>query len=393
MSRQALDDAIWRHKLQDASGPKDLVAKLVKHNELTFFQAEQVLDGETRALQIDGYRVVDILGFGGMGRVYVAEEVDSGWQVALKVLTENLRNDSSIKSRFQLEAEAGMKLDHPNIVRTRAMRKTEDIYGEIHYVVMDLIRGISLLEMVLLQGTIPVSQLCDIIMQAAQGLQAAHDVGMIHRDVKPENLLIRSNGQVKILDFGLAMLDENDQEFAMAMIHGQDSLGTADYVAPEQTLDSYKVDARADIYGLGCTFYAGLTGKLPFPVKTAREKILCHRKKKPRAIQELRSDVPDRIDRIVRKMMAKRPENRIATADQVRRLLEPYAERKDLTFDFPAILRWRAKQARKREDRIRTTDTMAASGDSSKPSHRPERKRIAGQESQVEFKKKKNAAK
>jgi hypothetical protein len=128
-------------------------------------------------------------------------------------------------------------------------------------------------------------------------------------------------------------------------------------------------------------------------VKTAKEKILCHRKKKPRAIQDLRSGVPDRIDRIIRKMMAKQPENRIATADQVRRLLEPYAERKDLTFDFPAILRWRAKQARKREDRIRTTDTMAASGDSSKSSHQPERTRIAGQESQVELKKTKNAAK
>lgn len=346
-------DTTNRFKLREKSNPKEVAARFVKEGLITKFQAERVLKGNTRGLIIDNYRVIEILGFGGMGMVYVAEEMETGWQVALKVLSEKYRNNDATKSRFQLEAEAGMKLDHPNIVRTRAIHETEDIYGPIHYVVMDLVKGISLLEHLMLRGPLQWQQACDVIQQAAVGLQHAHDAGMVHRDVKPENLLLRSNGTVKVVDFGLAMIDDNEEEFTMAMIHGQDCLGTADYVAPEQTLNSYDIDARADIYSLGCTFYAALTAKLPFPAKTNAEKILAHRTKQPRPIREVTPDVPEKVELIVRKMMAKRPENRFSSAQELCRYLAPLAERREINFDFPLILRARAQQAKQRAEEQR----------------------------------------
>src|SRR5690606_10544678 len=177
----------------------------------------------------------------------------------------------------------------------------------------------------------------------------AHDAGLIHRDVKPENLLIRSDGSVKILDFGLAMIDENDEEFVMAMVMGQDRLGTADYVAPEQSINSYKVDHRADIYSLGCTLYFALAGRPPFPSDSAIDKIRAHRELRPEFIHEVRKDVPQRVAAIVHKMMAKRPENRIQTAADVAKLLEPFSRREPLEFDFSRVVKTRAKWAKRRE--------------------------------------------
>ena len=156
-------------------------------------------------------------------------------------------------TRIQLEAQAGMRLKHPNILRTWSINRMEDEQDDTYYVVMELVKGVSLNELIVLEKSVPVWRACDIVRQAALGLQHAHDAGLVHRDVKPENLLIRSDGSVKMLDFGLAMIDENDEEFVMAVVMGQDRLGTADYVAPEQSINSYKVDHRADLYSLGCT--------------------------------------------------------------------------------------------------------------------------------------------
>lgn len=385
-------DTTNRFGLRDKSNPKEVAARFIKEGLITKFQAERILKGSIRGLVIDDYRVVEILGFGGMGMVYVAEEKSTNWQIALKVLSDKFRGNDATKSRFQLEAEAGMKLDHPNIVHTRAIHETEDIYGPIHYVVMDLVKGVSLLEQLLLQGALPWQQACDVVLQAAEGLQHAHDSGMVHRDVKPENLLIRSNGTVKVLDFGLAMIDDSDEEFTMAMIHGQDCLGTADYVAPEQTINSYTVDARADIYSLGCTFYAALTAKLPFPAKTNAEKIGAHRTKQPRSIRDISPNVPEKVDLIVRKMMAKRPENRISSASELVGHLKPLAERRDVKFDFPSILRWRARQAKRRAEEQDRRETVAATKEStlsqidargSTSAGRFEEDTIVGQDTQV----------
>jgi serine/threonine-protein kinase len=194
------------------------------------------------------------------------------------------------------------------------------------------------------------------------------------------------------LDFGLAMIDDSDEEFTMAMIHGQDCLGTADYVAPEQTINSYDVDARADIYSLGCTFYAALTAKLPFPAKTNAEKIAAHRAQQPRPIRDISPNVPEKVDLIVRKMMAKRPENRLASASELIGHLKPLAERRDVKFDFPSILRWRARQAKRRAEEQDRRETVASTKEStlsqidaraSTSSSRFEEDTIVGQDTQV----------
>ncbi|MFV1965605.1 MAG: serine/threonine-protein kinase [Pirellulaceae bacterium] len=332
----------------DEPTPEQIADILVEDGFLTHFQAERLLEGDVRGLVFDGYKLLEVLGVGGMGWVYIAEEVETKWRVALKVLPDACRRDAGTLARFQLEAQAGMRLDHPNVVRSLALRRTEDIYGPIHYVVMELVRGINLFELLLLKRKLDYRQACDIIMQVAEGLDGAHRAGLIHRDVKPENLLICADGTVKILDFGLAMVDENDEEFSMAMIFGQNRLGTADYISPEQYIDSYKIDPRADIYSLGCTFYFALSGKVPFPFKTTAKKLKAHLKKKPTPIRELRPDIPKRVAAIVHKMMAKRPENRIQTAADVVRYLTPLAERQETVFNFRSVLASRLSHAKKR---------------------------------------------
>lgn len=334
---------------QTKTDAKAAARAFVDAGMLTVFQAKQILKGRWRGLVINNYKLLYPVGAGGMGYVYAAKEDGSDWEVAVKVLADRCRNDAAMLTRIQLESEAGMRLKHPNILRTWSADRFDDGHGEFHYVVMELVKGISLHELVCLQKPIPVKQACDIIRQAALGLQHAHDVGLVHRDVKPENLLVRSDGSVKILDFGLAMIDDNDEEFSMAMIMGQDRLGTADYVAPEQSINSYKVDHRADVYGLGCTLYYALTGQPPFPYESIAVKIRCHREKRPKPVNEFRDDVPESVVQILNKMMAKRPERRFSSMQQIATMLEAESERGPIEFDFGRILRARGRLAKRRE--------------------------------------------
>lgn len=322
---------------------------MLRQGLLTKYQAEELLRRRGRNLTLDGYQLLYPVGAGGMGRVFAAREIETGYEVAIKFIPEGRDTDPAHYTRFRLEAEAGMRLAHPNILRTFGLKSTEEIYGRRPYVVMELVKGISLRELVDLKKQLPVSQVCDIVVQAAKGLEVAHRAGLVHRDVKPENLLIRSDGSVKVLDFGLAMVDEKDEEFSMAMILGQNRLGTADFVAPEQSINSYEIDCRADIYSLGCALYFGLTGQLPFPAKSIAEKIRGHRSQKAPAIEDLRDNVPPRVVLITRKMMAKRPENRVQSAAEVVTLLEPFAQRLPVEFDFPRLVKARDKMSRLRE--------------------------------------------
>jgi serine/threonine protein kinase len=328
---------------------KEAAKAFVIAESLTVFQAKQLLKGRWRGLRIGKYKILHPVGAGGMGFVYAALDEETNWQVALKVLAERCRNDAAMLTRIQLEAEAGMRLKHPNILRTWSSDKFDDGHGEFHYVVMELVKGVSLHELICMQKPLPVSQACDIVRQSALGLQHAHDEGLVHRDVKPENLLVRTDGSVKILDFGLAMIDENDEEFSMAMIMGQDRLGTADYVAPEQSINSYKVDHRADIYGLGCTLYYALAGQPPFPFESIALKLRCHRERRPKPVTEFRDDVPASVLQILDKMMAKRPERRFSSMSQIAELLAGESERTPVAFEFERILRARGRLAKRRD--------------------------------------------
>ena len=342
-------DVVDRLGLESLSDPQQAADELVAARILTRYQVNRLLEGRRRGLFLDEYKILELLGCGGMGYLYSAEEIDTGWKVALKILSDRHRNDKGRLTRFQLEAEAGLKLSHPNILRTRAIRRTEDIYGIIHYMVLELVKGINLRELIdIRKRTLAWRQSCDVICQAAMGLQHAHDEELVHRDVKPENLLIRGDGTVKVLDFGLTMVGGSDAEMPLATILGQGCLGTADYIAPEQATDSVHVDGRADIYSLGCTFYFLVTGQVPFPDKSVRKKLEGHCKRRPRSILKINPGIPDRIVRIIRKMMARRPEKRIQTAAEVVDLLTPLAVRKPIEFDFEQVLELRARVAERR---------------------------------------------
>ncbi len=322
--------------------PQEIGKELVRQGCITKYQAEQLLSGQHRGFFYDDYKLLEILGAGGMGRLYVAEDTRTGQRVALKLLYEHRQDDPGVRARFDLEARAGSMLNHSSIVRTHKINRS----GHVVYIIMDLVEGISLQEQVVMHGPTPWPLACDIIAQAASGLQHAHEAGLVHRDVKPANLLITGDGVVKILDFGLARIPED--EFSMAMIFGQDRVGTADYVAPEQSINSYKVDARADVYSLGCTFYFALTGIVPFGYKSVRKTIEAHRTRRPRPVTELAPDVPGEVIAILDQMVRKRPEKRFATAQEIHQALSPFAQRKALDVDFNRLLKIRGDYARKR---------------------------------------------
>lgn len=349
LSLEQIEELDQHYDLASLQTPSEVAETLVTAGELTRFQADRLLEGRHRGFFIDHYKSTHILGTGGMGWLYLAEDIETGNQVAVKMLPKRLEDDPGMITRFRLEARAGITLNHPNIVKTYSIERTDGVYGDVFYVVMELIRGISLEELIVLNGPIPWPQACDFIRQAAAGLHHAHENGTIHRDVKPANLLVNSDGLVRIVDFGLSKLEtEADDEFSLQMIFGHDCLGTADYIAPEQTLDSNAVDGRADIYSLGCTMYAALSGKLPFPLKTPAEKLKAQRSQKPKPLAERVEDLPAEVPAIIEKMMAKRPEHRFQSARDVGRALSPFSRRSPAEFDFASVLAKRAQLARKK---------------------------------------------
>lgn len=359
--------AAQRFRVHDETPPKDVARAFVRDGLITRFQAERLLEGRFRGFFIDRYKVLEILGAGGMACLYLAEDMRSRERVALKVLSEKHKNDAGMLARLKIEARAGQRLRHSGIIRTFGVYRTDDVFGEVWYLAMEYVEGVNLEELINLQGPIPVPQACDFIWQAAAGLQHAHAAGLVHRDVKPGNLLVDHQGTIKILDFGLALLDGEDaaaDEFSLAMIFGHSCLGTADYISPEQSLDSYAVDTRADIYSLGCTLYVALSGKLPFPMASSCQKLEGHRLQNAPSLREIAGDVPAELAAVVEKMMGKRPEDRYQTMAEVVGALSPFARRMPVEFDFPKVLAWRAKEARRRFAGQRRGGSSAAGGSS-----------------------------
>ena len=346
-----IDALVEQHQLAEKESAVAAARALMRARVITRLQAERLLEGRLRGLFIERYKLLEILGSGGMGWLYLAEDTGTGETVALKVLHERHKQDAGLRTRFRLEALAGQKFQHPNIVRTLRLADTDDLYGEMDFMVMEFIEAVSLQELLGFVQKVKWPQACDMIAQAALGLHHAHEAGMVHRDVKPANLLVAGNGTVKVLDFGLALLDrdaartEDMDEFSLAMIFGHHCLGTEDYIAPEQSRDSFKVDRRADVYSLGCTLYATLTGKLPFPGKTMAEKLEGHRAKSPRPLREVVPDAPPELEAVLARMMAKEPADRYPTCAAVYEALAPFCKRKRIVFDFPEILRTRAREA------------------------------------------------
>jgi hypothetical protein len=266
------------------------------------------------------YRVLGLLGRGGMGVVYKAVQQHMDRVVALKVIHRPLLACPDFVERFRREVKAVARLRHPNIV----LAHDADHAADLHFLVMEHVEGASLDRVVARRGPLPVAEACEYVRQAALGLQHAHEQGLVHRDVKPHNLLLTPQGQVKVVDFGLAHLARAEGG-AATPVSSAPLLGTPDYTAPEQARDPSGVDVRADVYSLGCTLYFLLTGQVPFPGGTPLQKLLCHQERPPRPVTELRRDVPPALAAVLGRMLAKDRTRRQSTPGEVASDLAPFA--------------------------------------------------------------------
>jgi serine/threonine protein kinase len=274
--------------------------------------------------EIGQYRITSKLGKGGMGEVYKALHVRLKREVAIKFLLPTATGAQGGLQRFLHEVEALGQLDHPNIVRATDAGEWE---GR-HYLVTEYLDGLNLHALVKAAGPLAVADACELVRQAAAGLQYVHEKGQVHRDIKPSNLFCTRAGVVKILDLGLVRLKGTCQEGAITRTG--EVMGTFDYMPPEQASDSHDVDIRADLYSLGCTLYFLLTGKPPFPAVSAPAKLVAHAHQPPPAIADSRPDVPAPVVAVIERLLAKQPEERFPTPAALIAALEPWTVGADL---------------------------------------------------------------
>ncbi len=305
-----LKDQQGEAALEDES---KIIAKLVDAKLVTSWQADNLMKGRHKGFFLGNYKLLRHLGSGGMSSVYLAEHKHMRQLRAIKVLPQHRINDSSYLGRFYREARAAAALDHPNIVRAYDV----DNDGDNHYLVMEFVEGNDLQKAVSTTGVMSYETAAEFIRQSAEGLAHAHQVGLIHRDIKPANLLIDQKGVVKILDMGLARFADDEKQASLTQLHDENVLGTADYLAPEQAMNSHTVDGRADLYSLGCTLYFALTGHPPFPEGTMAQRLMMHQTKEPAPIANDRPDVPRDLVLICKRMMEKKLEDRYQSADEV----------------------------------------------------------------------------
>ncbi|MFM9057534.1 MAG: serine/threonine-protein kinase, partial [Planctomycetaceae bacterium] len=310
-ARLELVCAPWTDRSQPL--PDELVRSLVAEEVLTQWQIDQLRKGKHRGYILGKYKLLSLLGAGGMSSVYLAEHVNLHGKVAIKVLPVKHVDKTSYLARFEREAKAAFRLQHNNIVRALDL----DTSGSIHYIAMEYVDGTDLHARVKEQGPLPVRDAADYLRQAALGLQYAHEEGVVHRDIKPANLILDKRGTVKILDFGLALAGKGDDDGSLTQEFGEKVLGTADYLAPEQARDSHQADSRSDIYALGCTLYYLLTGKVPFAGGKLADRIRAHETKPPPNPLDERTDVPPVLVELYFRMLEKNPAARPQTAKEV----------------------------------------------------------------------------
>jgi eukaryotic-like serine/threonine-protein kinase len=299
---------------------REFADEMIRDGILTYFQAEQFLLGKWRGFTIGKFKLLERVGVGGMGQVFLCEHMLMKKRLAIKVLPPAKAEQPAALGRFYREARAAGSLEHPNVVRTHDI----DQDGNLHFIVMDYVDGPNLMEVVKKFGPMDLGRAASYIRQTATALDFAFRHKIIHRDIKPGNVLVDRKGVARLLDMGLARFLNDHSDQLTLKFDDKIVLGTADYVAPEQVANSHAVDIRADIYGLGATFYFMLAGHPPFPTGTVSQKLLWHRTKEPTAIRVIRPEVPEGLAAIVAKMMAKDPKTRYQTPAQVVAALEEW---------------------------------------------------------------------
>ncbi len=311
------------------SDPQLLASRLVSEGKLTAYQASALLKGQPELL-IDKYLILDLLDAGGMGMVFKAIHRPMKRVVAIKMISQHLLSSAEQAKRFQREVRVAATLEHANIVRAYDADQSRGV----HFLVMEYVRGENLAKVIRRQGPLPLDKAVDVIRQAAHGLSYAHHKGVVHRDIKPANLMLTDDGLVKVLDLGLANIDESfrlAQKSSQQLAGHRDTeprshsdltsagaiLGTVSYMAPEQSLDSNLADARSDVYSLGCTLYFLLTGEAPYRGDSLIQVFMEHHNQPVPSLRDKRPDVPEPVDAFCRKMLAKSPDERFASMKEV----------------------------------------------------------------------------
>jgi serine/threonine-protein kinase len=294
-----------------------LARSAISSGRLTLWQAQQILGGRSTGFKIDKYVLLDLLGRGGMGRVYLARDIRLNRLVAFKILSQERMNNPRAIARFQREAKVGAQLQHENLVRVY----DEGEANGVRYLVMEYIEGKNVGQLIGELGQIPWPTAARLGRQIALGLEHARLKELIHRDVNPCNILVTQDGSAKLTDLGLA-IDLNEQD---NVTRDGATVGTFDYVSPEQARHSRSVDTRADIYSLGCTLFHMIAGRVPFPVVSLPEKLYAHQLHDPEPLTELAPGTPDGLSAVVMKMIRKKPEERYQTPLEVAQALEPFA--------------------------------------------------------------------
>ncbi|HEX4414112.1 MAG TPA: serine/threonine-protein kinase [Lacipirellulaceae bacterium] len=331
LSQQQLDDALGGlarenaapgHALAvDALSDELLGQRLVDLGYLNRWQVEQLKEGRTK-FTLGPYRIVNAIGQGGMGHVFKAEHKLLGRIEAIKVLPKARSTPDAIAA-FQREIRAQAQLDHPNLVRV----SYADFEGDTYFFVTEYVPGTDLRKLVRRNGPLSYSTAATIVSQAAEGLHYAHRRGLVHRDVKPGNLLVTPDGRTKITDLGLAWFLMDELEAGKIVAGRSKSLvGTADYLAPETIREPDKILPVSDVYALGCTLYYSVTGKVPFPGGNTPDKIRRHLDETPLNPLHFNPDLPTGFCDAIAAMMDKNPDTRTPTAAAVVELLRPWCD-------------------------------------------------------------------
>lgn len=307
----------WFSKLPADRRPRDaetLAKLLADDGKVTNYQNAVLQQGKPQALTFANYLLVEQLGSGASGHVFKGKHKTSGRLAAIKVLAAETAADPKALKRFQREVEAAGRLAHKNIVQSFDAGE----WNGQHYLVMDYVDGCDMASLVKSGGPLKVETACGYIVQAAQGLRYAHEQGVVHRDIKPGNLLLDKNGAVRILDLGLVRFSDSGDGLTAT----QQVMGTVDYMSPEQAADTKRADARCDIYSLGATLWYFLMGKKLYEAKGVVERIMLHRSAPIPSLCEARPEVPRWVDDVFRKMVAKRVDDRFQTMADVIRAFE-----------------------------------------------------------------------
>ena len=315
--------------------PQELACTLVERRFVTRWQADMLLAGK-KDFVLGKYRLLDCIGTGGMGVVFKALHTDMGRVVAIKMLSPGVMKNRQAVRRFLHEIQAVAALDDPHIVAAY----DAGTYGKIQYLVMEYVEGHDLGYLVKHESPLSVNWVCECIRQAALGLQHAHEQGLVHRDIKPTNLLVAKDPEsdrplVKILDLGLArfVTEMTPADLAGPGLDGDDGsltqfgqyLGTPDYISPEQARDTRAADIRSDIFSLGCTFFRLLTRELPFPGQTVIEKLESRASTAALPLRQFRSDVSVELEAVMSRMLARNPKDRYQTPREVAQALIPFS--------------------------------------------------------------------